>query len=91
MVVKANERNIETDIFYKKINAHGYVYFESAHPRKTKRNTPFTLAQRITRIVSNPIQQEQRLQELIGVEFQATDRSLGPLLNLSQAAGWDHL
>ena len=30
-----------------------------------KRNIAFTLAQRIIRIVSNPIQQEQRLQELI--------------------------
>ena len=65
MVVKTNEGNIETDIFYKKTNAHRYPYFESAHPRKTKRNIPFTLAQRITRIISNPTQQEQRLQELI--------------------------
>ena len=65
MVVKTNEGNVETDIFYKKTNAHRYLYFESAHPRKTKRNIPFTLAQRITKIVSNPVQQKQRLQELI--------------------------
>ena len=54
LVIKTAEGKIETDIFYKKTNAHRYLCFESAHPRKIKRNIPFILAQRITRIVSNP-------------------------------------
>ena len=55
---------IQTDIFYKKTNAHRYLCFESAHPRKIKRNIPFILAQRITRIVSNPDRREQRFKGL---------------------------
>ena len=64
LVIKTAEGKIETDIFYKKTNAHRYLCFESAHPRKIKRNIPFTLAQRITRIVSNPDRREQRFKEL---------------------------
>ena len=58
LVIKTNEGNTEMDIFYKKTNGHCYLYFESAHPRKTKRNISLTLAQRITKIVSNPVQQK---------------------------------
>ena len=64
MGIKTAEGNIEIDIFYKKTNAHRYLCFESANSRETKRNIPFTLAQRITRIVSNPDRQEQRFKEL---------------------------
>ena len=64
LVIKTAEGNIETDIFYKKTNAHQYLCFKSAHPRKIKRNIPFTLVQRITRIVSNPDRQEQRFKKL---------------------------
>ena len=60
LVIKTAEGKIETDIFYKKTNAHRYLCFESAHPRKMKRNTSFTLAKRITRIASNPDRREQR-------------------------------
>ena len=64
LVIKTAEGKIETNIFYKKTNTHRYLCFESAHPRKIKRNIPFTLAQRITRIVSNPDRREQRFKEL---------------------------
>ena len=64
LVIKTAEGNIETDIFYIKTNAHRYLCFESAHPRKIIRNIPFTLAQRITRIVSNPDRQEQHFKEV---------------------------
>ena len=64
MIIKAEDDTIETDIFYKETNAHRYLHFQSAHPRKIKRNIPFTLAQRITRIVSDKNRCEQRLSEL---------------------------
>ena len=64
MVIKAEDDTIEPDIFYKETNAHRYLHFQSAHPHKIKRNIPFTLAQRITRIVSDKIRCEQRLSEL---------------------------
>ena len=51
-------------IVTKKTNTHRYLCFESAHPRKIKRNIPFTLAQRITRIFSNPDRREQCFKEL---------------------------
>ena len=57
LVIKTAEGKI-TNIFYKKTNAHRYLCFESAHPRKIKRNIRFTLAQGITRIVSNPDRRE---------------------------------
>ena len=59
LVIKTAKGNIETDIFYKKTNTHRYLCFESAHPKKIETNIPFTLAQGITRIVSNPDRREQ--------------------------------
>ena len=64
LVIKTTKGKIETDVFYKKTNTHRNLCFESAHPRKVKRNIPFTLAHRITRIVSNPDHREQRFKEL---------------------------
>ena len=64
LLIKTAEGKIETDIFYKKTNTHQYICFESAHSRKVKRNIPFTLTQRITRIVSNPDHREQRFKKL---------------------------
>ena len=64
MVIKAEDDTIETDIFYKETNAHRYLHFQSAYPHKIKGNIPFTLAQRITRIVSNENRRQQRLSEL---------------------------
>ena len=64
LVIKTEQGTIETDIFYKKTNAHRYLAFESTHPHKTKRNIPYTLAKRIIRIVSNEEHQQQRLLEL---------------------------
>ena len=42
LVIKTEQGTIETDIFYKKTNAHRYLVFESAHQHKTKRNIPYT-------------------------------------------------
>ena len=64
LVIKTHKGTFETDIFYKKTNAHRYLVFESAHPHKTKRNIPHTLAKRIIRIVSNEECKQQRLLEL---------------------------
>ena len=38
--------------------------FTSAHPRHTLHNIPFTLAKRINLIVSNPVRNKERLDEL---------------------------
>ena len=64
MVMKAEDDTIEADIFYMETNAHRYLHFQSTHPHKIKRNIPFTLAQRITGIVSNENRREQCLSEL---------------------------
>ena len=64
MIIKAEDDTIGTDIFYKETNAHRYLHLQSAHPHKIKRNIPFTLSQRITRIVSNESCRKQRLSEL---------------------------
>ena len=64
MVIKAEDDTIQTDIFYKQTNAHRYLHFQSAHPHKIERNIPLTLAQRITRIVSNEKRRQERLSEL---------------------------
>ena len=97
LVIKTAEGKIETDIFYKKTNAHRYLCFESAHPRKIKRNIPFTLAQRMTRIVSNPDRREQRFKEL--TEFlkechypdelikNCTERAKAPFTNSNELTG----
>ena len=61
MVIKAEDDTIETDIFYKETNTHRYLHFQSAHPHKIKRNIPFTLTQRIIRVVSYENRQKQRL------------------------------
>ena len=62
--IKAEDDTIETDIFYKEANPNRYLHFQRAHPHKIKRSIPFTLTQRITRIVSNENRREQRLSEL---------------------------
>ena len=64
LVIKTDQGTIETDIFHKKTNAHRYLVFESSHSHKTKRNIPYTLAKRITRIVSNEECQQERILEL---------------------------
>ena len=65
LVIKKQQGTIDTDIFYKKTNyAHRYLVIESAHPHKTKNNTPYTLAKKIIRIVSNEECEQQCLLEL---------------------------
>ena len=58
--------SLETDIYYKETDTHNYVQFGSFHPRKTLTNIPYSLAQRICIIVSDPSRKEIRLAELKG-------------------------
>ena len=46
LVIKTEQGTTETDIFYKKTNAHRYFVSESAHPHKTKRNIPLHTSQK---------------------------------------------
>ena len=55
---------IETDIYRKPTDTLNYIDFQSCHPRHTRTNIPYNMAQRIMKIVSNPQQQEFRLKEL---------------------------
>lgn len=47
-----NNGFIETDIYSKPTDSYNYLHFYSHHPRHTKRNIPYCLAQRINKIVS---------------------------------------
>ena len=60
-----NEDNIiSTDIYYKPTNAHEYLNYNSDHPEHTKKNIPYNLAKRILCFVSDPVQENYRLQQL---------------------------
>lgn len=62
-LIKQNNYII-SDIFYKLTDAKRYLHFYSFHPRHIKRNIPYVLSKRITRIVSDPVLLNQRLREL---------------------------
>lgn len=49
---------IETEIYKKPTDSDAILHFTSCHNRKIKRSIPYSLAIRITRIVSTPLKQE---------------------------------
>ena len=63
-VILRDDNVIETDVYYKKTNAHDYLNFKSDHPQHIKNNVPYNLAKRIIVFVSDPIKMENRLEEL---------------------------
>ena len=63
-VILRDDNVIETDVYYKKTNAHDYLNFKSDHPQHIKNNVPYNLAKRIIVFVSDPIKIENRLEEL---------------------------
>ena len=54
MVIKNEHGKVETDIYYKKINNHEYLNYNSHHPTHIKNNIPFNLAKRIIVFCFNP-------------------------------------
>ena len=55
---------LETDIFYKETNSHGYLNYFSHHLEHTKQNIPYNLAKRIIVFVSDEEKMNERLSEL---------------------------
>lgn len=62
LVIKKNSK-LFTDIYYKTIDTHQYLYFNSSHPHHTKTAIPYNLARRICTIVSDENTQDIRLRE----------------------------
>ncbi len=60
---KSNKK-IMSDIYYKPTDSFQYLHFYSHHPSHIKRNIPYCLAYRITRIVNSDDLRKQRLTEL---------------------------
>ena len=63
LIIKEN-RNITTDLYYKKTDTHQYLVFNSCHPSHTKRNIPFNMARRVCTIVADKQRRDVRLSEL---------------------------
>lgn len=59
-----NYGHIERDIYSKPTDSHQYLHFHSSHSNHIKRNIPYNLAYRISRIVSSPCARLKRLYEL---------------------------
>ena len=63
-IILVEGRFINTDIYYKEMNPHKYLDFNSTHPSHIKDSIPFNLAKRIIVFVSDPDLVQQRLKEL---------------------------
>jgi hypothetical protein len=59
-----HNNTLQTDIFYKETDAFRYLHFLSHHPRHTKRNVPYVLANRINMLVSTHERKLQRFSDL---------------------------
>jgi hypothetical protein len=64
VLVYKEDKKLHTDIFYKSTDTHQYLNFNSCHPNHTKRNIPYSLARRISTIVSKSEIRDKRLEEL---------------------------
>ena len=63
-IILHEDNSVETDIYYKSMNTHDYLPYDSAHPDHTKNNIPYNLHKRIIVFVSNPEKVMIRLEEL---------------------------
>ena len=52
VLVKKQDTELMTDIYYKLTDTHQYLHFNLCHPNHTKRAIPYNLARRICTIVS---------------------------------------
>ena len=64
ITITISEGYISTDIYHKSTDTFNYVPYKSNHPRHTKNNIPFCLAQRICGIVSDNNIRDLRLNEM---------------------------
>ena len=63
-IILHSDDTVETGIYYKETNEHGYPPYNRAHPKHCKDNLPYNLAKRIIVFVSNDEKGEMRLKEL---------------------------
>ena len=52
-IILSKDNSVETNIYYKPTNSHDYLPYDSAHLGYTKNNIHYSLARRITVLVSN--------------------------------------
>lgn len=64
LVYVDGEGNLQTTVFYKPSNTHQYLHFHSSHHPNLKRSLPFSQGIRIKRIVSDPMNLEESLEEM---------------------------
>lgn len=64
LIIKRENLQIETDMYFKTTDTKQYLFFYSSHPKHTIRNIPYNLARRICTIVSNTTTRDARLKEL---------------------------
>ena len=63
-LVKIQNGNITTDLYYKPTDTIQYLDFSACHPAQTKRSIPYNLARRICMICSEETIRNKRLEEL---------------------------
>ena len=63
-IIKHDDNNIETEIFYKSTNSHHYLHFSSQHPRHILENIPFNLAKKIIVFTTNSQKEKDHLRDL---------------------------
>ena len=63
-IILHDSREVETDMYYKAINTHDYLDFNSHHPLHVKKNIPYVLAKRIIIFTSNFEKKENHLRDL---------------------------
>lgn len=64
-LVKINDQGLlEIDLYRKPTDRNGLLHFANNHPEATKRSLPCSQFKRVERIVSDPIVQSKRLDEM---------------------------
>ena len=66
-LMKTKSGIIETDIFYKKTHTFSFLHFHSRHPHHIKVNIPYTVFNRINRIVSDQTLKFHRFKEVFKI------------------------
>jgi hypothetical protein len=64
ILVKLNNNQVTTDIYYKPTDTHQYLSYNSCHPRHTKNNIPYSQARRICTIIDDPCEKNEKLQQM---------------------------
>ena len=64
ILVKLENNQVTTDIYYKPTDTHQYLSFNSCHPRATKNNIPYSQARRICTIIDNPYERDEKLKQM---------------------------